>query len=241
MRLIDYTFDEPAHNLAFEEVLLDGVETGQCGEALRFWESRSFFVVLGVSQVLSQHVFEERCAADGVPVLRRCSAGGCVLQGPGSLNYTLALRAGNQPELSGIRSSYAFLLGRMSQALVPLGIHACHAGISDMASDGRKFSGNAQKRRRRAILHHGTLLWAMDGTLIERYLKEPEDRPDYRGERTHGHFVRPIKADGDALKNAIRAAFAPDAPQEQPTSEESTAVEELARTKYGNEEWTRRR
>ena len=91
MRLIDLSFDDPAQNLALDEALLDAAEEGRSGDTLRFWESPSTFVVLGTAQVFAIEVHEAACRRDGVPVLRRCSAGGCVLQGPGSLNYSLVL------------------------------------------------------------------------------------------------------------------------------------------------------
>ena len=50
-------------NLALDEVLLDSLESGRAGETLRFWESPTPFVVLGVSQVLAEHADEAACAA----------------------------------------------------------------------------------------------------------------------------------------------------------------------------------
>jgi len=46
MRLLDISFKKPSENLAFDDVLLDGAEGGRAGETLRFWESRTPFVVL---------------------------------------------------------------------------------------------------------------------------------------------------------------------------------------------------
>ena len=47
------------------------------------------------------------------------------------------------------------------------------AGISDLAIGGRKFSGSAQQRKRRFLLHHGTLLYGFDIPSIGRYLRLP--------------------------------------------------------------------
>ena len=38
MRLLDLSFEEPARNLALDEVLLNEAEEGRSGETLRFWE-----------------------------------------------------------------------------------------------------------------------------------------------------------------------------------------------------------
>ena len=83
MRLLELTLPSPAENLALDEALLlehDGVAV----ECLRFWESPVHFVALGVSGKMQADVDVDACARDGVPILRRASGGGTVLQGPGS-------------------------------------------------------------------------------------------------------------------------------------------------------------
>ena len=242
MQVLDLTFSSPADNLACDELLLDLVETDTISGLLRFWESPRPFVVLGVSQCVHNEVNMEACHADDVPVLRRASAGGCVLQGPGSLNYTLALRRASHPALDGIRSSYCHLLGRACKALSTLGIQAEHAGISDLAIEGRKISGNAQKRRRNAILHHGTLLYRLRAEQMRRYLKEPADRPDYRGDRSHDDFLTQIPVTSEALRQALIQEFAPAVTEPFSLNPDMTAsMRMLSTSKYGTDAWTHRR
>lgn len=240
MRLIHYSSPDPASNLALEEVLLDEVEQGHATDTLRFWESPVPFVVLGTAQVLSEEVHEAPCLADGVPIMRRCTAGGCVLQGPGSFNYSLFLTYESYPEVASLHASYRFILGRICAALAKLGIDASHQGISDIAIGGRKVSGNAQRRRRRALLHHGTLLYGADTSALGRYLQEPADRPDYRGSRTHGDFVTVLPATPQGLAQTIGEAW--DASDVQPPSPDALArTSTLASEKYDQQTWIRRR
>ena len=89
--LIDRTLPVPEANLAYDEALLNFAEECEGPDTLRFWESSTPFIVLGVAQPVAAHVNQPACAADSIPILRRCSAGGCVVQGPGSLNYALVL------------------------------------------------------------------------------------------------------------------------------------------------------
>jgi lipoate-protein ligase A len=241
IRLLDFTFDRPALNLAFDEVLLDSLETGRAGNALWFWEGASPFVVLGVSQVLAAEVHEEACEAAGVPIFRRCSAGGCVLQGHGCLNYSLVLAYDDFPTIRTIRKSYCFILGRIAEGLKRRGLEARHQGISDLAVDDLKFSGNAQRRRRKGILHHGTLLYDFDLSLLPMYLREPRDRPDYRGRRDHLGFVRNIPVSEEELKTAVREAFAVPNQIEGPQPEELDHAHRLAEEKYESLFWIRRR
>lgn len=241
MRYLDLSFCDPAMNLAFDEALLEAVEHGDAENTLRLWESPVRFVVLGTAQVLAEEVREAACAADGVPVLRRCSAGGCVLQGPGCLNFALALRYEVAPELRQIRASYCYLLRRLSGALAHRGLRACHAGISDMAMEGRKVSGNAQRRRRHALLHHGTLLYEADTEAMARYLAEPRDRPEYRAGRRHADFVAALPLPRSALCGAVLEAFEASPVPDQASALELERARRLAAEKYADPAWTRRR
>lgn len=241
MRRIDFSFASPAENLACDEVLSDRVEQMGDEQMLRFWESPTHFVVVGVGQVLRQEVREEACAQDGVPVLRRCSAGGAVLQGPGCLNFTLVLLRDACADLQTIRSSYCHILGRIAEALQARGTPARHRGVSDLAVNGLKISGNAQKRRRRSILHHGTLLYAFDAALLDRYLFEPADQPAYRRGRPHAQFVMNLPLASSELKQMVCEAFGVSSPPEGLTGAEQQETRRLAAEKYLSPDWIYRR
>src|ERR1019366_4870445 len=88
---LDLTLPTPAENLACDEALLDACEAGRHPPVLRFWESPEHFVVVGYSNPVATEVNVEACQAAGVPILRRCTGGGTVVQGPGCLNYALIL------------------------------------------------------------------------------------------------------------------------------------------------------
>jgi len=241
MRLLDISFKKPSENLALDDVLLDAAEGGKTDETLRFWEGRAPFVVLGVSQVLREEVFERSCREGGVPILRRSSAGGCVLQGPGCLSFSLVLRRDRHPELRTVRGSYCYILGRIGEAFRERGVGVRHKGVSDLALRGKKVSGNAQKRRRKAILHHGTLLYGLNAGLAEEYLREPAERPQYRGPRTHRGFLGTLPMTSDELKQVVCHAFGVSGGCARPQPWELRAAKELAREKHDVHDWIRRR
>lgn len=241
MRLLDISFTKPEENLAFDEILLDGAQAQRSGETLRFWESPMPFVVLGVSQILRQEVYEKNCLDDHIRIARRCSAGGCVFQGPGCLNFSLVLEHDRHPEIQTVRGSYCYVLGRLSKALQRYGVRAHHKGVSDLAVAGKKVSGSAQKRRRRCILHHGTLLYHVNMDLMDRYLREPADRPQYRGERTHRGFLRTLPLDPHKLRLAVCEAFDAQGPPKQPYRWELLGTKTLAEEKYAARDWVWRR
>lgn len=241
LRLLDTPPLSPEEHLALEEAVLDAVETGGSPCTLRLWESDRPFVVLGSAQVLANEVDEEYCAIDGVPVMRRCTAGGCVLQGPGSLNYSLFLRYEDFPETRDLHQSYCFILNRIAGALEAAGIPARHEGVCDLSVAGLKVSGNAQRRRRNAFLHHGTLVHRADHAAMARYLREPKDRPAYRAGRTHRDFVGELRLLPGQLRSLIREAFGAGEVAEQPTAREFEAMRRLVDEKYRIAAWIRRR
>jgi lipoate-protein ligase A len=155
MHCLDATLPSPAANLACDEALLDACEGDSGAEVLRFWEPREYFVVAGFSNAVAREADLEACRRSGVRVLRRCSGGGTVLQGPGCLNYSLVLKIASRPELETIPAANRHIMGRHREALsAALGRQVEVCGVTDLAISGRKFSGNSQRRKRRALLFH---------------------------------------------------------------------------------------
>lgn len=177
----------PQEHLARELELFQSVEAGTAGEHCRLWEAVRPVVVVGRSTTIPDHVDLDACRADGVDVLRRSSGGGAVLLAPGCLNYAMALSLVSRPELMDVAGSFGLILGQMAASLAVAGLSI--AGTTDLALHGRKVSGNAQRRGRRALLHHGTLLYDFDARHAARYLKEPLRQPAYREARRHADFI----------------------------------------------------
>lgn len=201
--LLDLTLSSPLENLALEEALLEELEEQGGTPVLRLWESDRYFVVLGRSSGIDDDVHLEACRKDCVPVLRRASGGGTVLQGPGCLSYAFVLPIALHADLRDIRRTNEFFLRPIATALSRWQPAITLQGISDLAVDRRKISGNAQRRTRTALLFHGTLLHGMQAKVISRYLKEPKRQPEYRNDRRHGDFLRTIDVLPDDIKNAI--------------------------------------
>jgi lipoate-protein ligase A len=194
MQFFDLTLPTLEENLALEEALLLAAEAGQGSEVLRFWEWPSHAVVLGSGGKLAVDVNLSACETGSIPVARRSSGGGTVLLGPGCLLYTLVLDYQRQPALAGIASSYQYVLRLIADGLETLAPSAVFAGTSDLAIDGRKFSGNSQQRKQRYMLHHGTVLYDFDLECVSRYLHMPEKQPEYRAGRSHGEFMMNLTA-----------------------------------------------
>lgn len=239
LQLVDVSMESPALNLALDEALLEQCEADAgAGGVLRFWRSADYFVVVGYGNRVAAEVDVAACGTAGIPVLRRCSGGGTVLQGPGCLNYALVLPVAYSGPLASITGTNAFVMGRNREAVAELvGPAVRIEGHTDLAMEGRKFSGNSQRRRRRCLLFHGTFLLGFELGLIGRVLRPPTREPAYRQGRGHGDFVMNLPvAEGD-LRAALRRVWGAQKEMENPPV---ALARELAATRYGNEGWNRR-
>ncbi len=209
MQLRDISFPTPQENIAFDEALWRLAEKHEAGECLRFWESSKVFIVLGRIGRAEIDVNSIHTQKDNILVLRRSSGGGTVLQGPGCLNYALVLSKQKHPELNDLRKSYEWISAKVTEALLQAGVEAYFRPTSDLVTgpSEKKFSGNAQRRGKRYILHHGTILYKFDLSLISRYLNMPKDIPEYRKHRPHTDFVTNIPIDPRVFKDHLAQIF----------------------------------
>ena len=242
MKYIDLTLGTPAENLACDEALLDLCEKGLEGEILRFWEPKGTFVVVGYANQAAQETNLVMCKAENVPVFRRCSGGGTVLQGLGCLNYSLILQIGGNQQLSeasqalsSITSTNRFILGRHQAALKPLLKKAATIqGHTDLATGGLKFSGNAQRRQRRCLIFHGTFLLGFDIAQVGKFLRMPSKQPDYRRNRPHAEFLTNLNLSSADVKAALRNIWSAN---EVFANVPTDKIHELVREKYSTEAW----
>ena len=212
MTLLDLTLPSPAENLALDEALLDAAESGSSGEVLRFWESPTPFVVVGYANKITGEVNVAACAAKGIPILRRCSGGGTVVQGPGCLNYAVILRITETSPTRSISAANQFIMEHNRRAISsinhqPSTINLSVCGHTDLALGNLKFSGNAQRRRKNFLLFHGTLLLNFHLPLISELLNMPSLQPDYRNGREHEQFITNLNLPAETVKRVLTAEW----------------------------------
>jgi lipoate-protein ligase A len=235
MKFLDLTFPLPAENLACDEALLDWREEQGGGDILRFWESPEPFVVVGYANKIQAEVNVAHCEAKQMPIFRRCSGGGTVLQGPGCLNYALILRMETDQSLAGISGANKFIMEHNRKAVESATGHAPSIkGHTDLTFGNQKFSGNSQRRHKRYLLFHGTFLLNFDLPLVGEFLKFPSRQPDYRDSRSHGDFLMNLNLSAAAIKGALQKEWKANLPLEDPPLER---ISQLAREKYATREW----
>jgi lipoate---protein ligase len=246
MQLLDLTLPTPAENLACDEALLDWCEANGSEEILRFWESPETFVVVGYANRIAAEVNVENCRAKQIPIFRRCSGGGTVLQGVGCLNYALILQIAENSPLTNISSANQFIMERNRAAIQTLfpafeiqpSVFNFSAisirGCTDLTIGDSKFSGNSQRRRKNFLLFHGTFLLNLNLALVGQFLKMPSKQPDYRQNRNHHEFLMNLALPADDVKNAFQKIWnATEEFYDFPDLE----TQKLACEKYSTDEW----
>lgn len=242
IRIITYSFPSPEENLSTEEFLFYQKNEWNDEDILRIWESNVYFIVLGSSQNVTEEVFLDRCKFHGIKILRRCSAGGAVLQGPGCINFSLFLNLDRHSQLRNIRDSYHFLLSKLSTTLYQKWrLETSIEGISDLCYMGKKISGNAQRRNSKVLLHHGTLLYRLNYDLLEDILKIPKIQPEYRAGRTHKDFVGILPLSREEIINCIITTFGLNGFYSTFSDTEIKGIQKLVNSKYSKEEWNFKR
>lgn len=162
----------PWFNLALESLLMERVEQGLLNAVLYLWQNDNT-VVIGRNQNAWAECNTGRLEADGGRLARRSTGGGAVYHDLGNLNFSIILP----------RS--AFSIDRNFELLLAVvesqGISAVRSGRNDILVNGCKFSGNAFSLKRKAGLHHGTLMVQSDYERLARYLTVSPDKLKAKG------------------------------------------------------------
>ena len=174
-------------------------------------------IVMGASGDVEKLVFSEHTKADNIPIVKRFSGGGTVLVDHRTMfvsivgSHKFLKHMSFDPTLSSKIAERENIKEQQYKAY-PEDIMAWSAGFyspifpktlnfqlreNDYIFYGdKKFGGNAQYitgGKLQRWVHHTSFLWDMDETLMEKYLKLPEKKPQYRSARSHTDFLVTLK------------------------------------------------
>lgn len=240
-RLLDTGENNAAMNMAIDEaILLGGAPT------LRFYLWRPPAITIGYFQGIEQEVDLGNCRKLGVDVVRRITGGGAVYH-DAELTYSLLApqRAGFSRD---IKESYRQTCRFIVDGLKELGLGAEFHPINDILVNGRKISGNAQTRRNRMILQHGTVLLDADTRRMFSLLKVPSEKMRDKLVRDAKDRVTSVRREAGGnigfheVRDALISAFVRGtesfalSPGELTASELKTA-RSLAGRKYSTRKW----
>ena len=223
--------------------MLDACEAGHGDETLLFWEPRETFVVVGYANKVATEVNVAACKKNSVPIFRRGSGGGTVVQMRGGLNYSLILRIAENSPTRNISSTNQHIMEKNRAAIEKVfpksAIGNQQSAISvrghtDLCLGHLKFAGNSQRRRKNFLLFHGTLLLNCNLKLISELLLMPSLQPDYRDHRPHSDFVTNLNLPAESVKTALANEWNAVEPAPAPSAE---AISRLVSEKYSSDDW----
>lgn len=150
---------EPEINLAFENELCN---IGR--EIFMLWRNKPS-VIAGKFTDIDSDVNLEYANDNNILIVRRNSGGGAVYHDLGNVNYTFIMKDDRKLTLE-------YFSRIIIKVLCNIGINAeLEFSHNDIKADGAKISGTAQYHHEGIILHHGTLLFDVDLSIIPKVLK----------------------------------------------------------------------
>lgn len=172
LNYLDLTTTDPAFNLAVEEYVFDHLPKDRMYVLL--WQNDNA-IIIGKHQNTHAQINETFVKDRGIRVIRRLSGGGAVYHDLGNLNFTVIADAHSDTLDFGRFCDLVIL------ALKKMDICAERNGRNDMTVEGKKFSGNAQYIRDGRVMHHGTLLFDSNLTVLSQALQVDEEKISAKG------------------------------------------------------------
>lgn len=228
---------DPTFNLALEQYVFDSLPRDRT--YLMLWQNDNAIIV-GKHQNTVEEINPEYVRAHGIRVVRRLSGGGAVYHDLGNLNFTVITDAKGAETLN-----FQMFCRPVVRALAELGVQAEVSGRNDITIDGKKFSGNSQYVREERVMHHGTLLFDSDLSVVASALRVSDDKvasngvKSVRGRITNIRDHLPPEVGMAQFRGILRRHLAEGSSAEPYalTAADLAAVEVLRRSRYGTWEW----
>lgn len=218
-------------NMAFEEYCLRHVK-----EVPFFyvWQNKPS-IILGCNQDAYKEADLNYCKKNDIDVVRRCTGGGMVYHDLGNVNYSIISREDSEEGKQMIIA-----------ALESMGLKDIHSkGRNDIYHGANKISGTATKVAGDRCLFHGTLLYDLDLSQIEKVSNPNFGKIQRKSVNSNPTSVENLKdalipavANVDELMERLTSFLVEKNGKEIILSDDALKdIESLANTKYRNKEW----
>ena len=160
------------YNLQLEEQIFKEYDSEE--EFFMLWRNDNA-VIVGQNQVIENEIDLVYAREHNVKIVRRITGGGAVYHDLGNVNYTYIGK-----NVSAFGNFLAFAQP-VIDFLHTLGVDAQYLGKNDIGIGNRKISGNAQAVQGEYILHHGTLLFDVNVSVLEKVLTPDPEKLTSKG------------------------------------------------------------
>ena len=233
---IEVSTTDPAFNLALEEYVFEKMPRDR--EYFLTWRNDNAIIV-GRHQNTAAEINEEFVKEKNIKVVRRLSGGGAVYHDLGNLNFTFIVDA--QP---GQKVDLRKFCQPIADTLCTLGANATVDGRNDILIDGMKVSGNAQYVRNGRVMHHGTILFDSDMSVLSKALIPDPAKMQAKGVKSVRSRVVNVRKclNRDMTLQEFRSALANSLMADgferyELTREDIAAITEICQKRYATEQW----
>lgn len=249
-RLLKTGANTAAKNMAIDRAVLVSNSLGKVPPTVRFYQWNPPAISIGYFQSLEDEIDLINCRDLGVDYVRRITGGGAVFH-EDELTYSIVVSEGHKKIPKNIMESYGCICGAVIKGLKNLGIDSEYKPINDIITNGKKISGNAQTRKMRTVLQHGTILMDVDVDKMFSLLKVPNEKirdkliSDVKERVTSVKHV--LKKDisfeksARSMKKGFEEEFDVKLEVGSLTSEENELAEKFEMECFGNMAWNHKR
>lgn len=234
MRFIVSPFTDPAINLALEEVYFNIKTDEFC-----FLYRNAPSVIIGKHQNIFREANLLYCIKNNVAFHRRLSGGGTVFHDLGNLNISLHSNRHDEYKVN-----YGPLLDLIKDTASKFGISLIEGKRNDLYLKEFKVTGTACHVVRDRTVHHGTLLYNTDKTLLHQCLEQSikiEGRgvESVRSSVTNisDHLTKKMDTEEFMSEFIVFASEGLGCYIDYPTDEEVNRAMELKEEKYKTDQW----
>ncbi len=230
--------------MAIDEAILRCYDKGSTPPTLRFFRFLPSAITVGYAQDIDAVINTDKCREHCIPFVRRITGGGTVYHDhDGEVTYSIVT-----DRIPGaIEDSFNELLQPLIATLIDHGLDAVFKPYNDILVGGRKISGSAQRRARKGMLQHGTLMYGTDLETLSEILLLDMDKLKARGANSFmdlvttmedelGYDIEPEELI-EELKGSYDDNFELTLEEGELTGEELEMADELEE-KYSSESWT---
>ena len=239
IRILETGFNPGPWNMALDEVLLNRCNDGN-EPILRLYGWYPPCVSIGYFQSIHGEVNLDRCRDLGVDVVRRMTGGGAVLH---EFEITYSFITKKFP--LNMLNSYKLICEPVTDCINKLGFKAEYVPLNDIMVENKKVSGNAQTRKNKTLLQHGTVLLNVDFDKMFSVLKVPQEKLKDKmisdaKLRVNG-LNRTFEEVASQLKNSFSEKFSAQTTEDEITEIEKEDCKKKIAQKYSSDKWNHRR
>lgn len=248
-RFIKDSFHDAFTNMAIDEAIMKNCE--KFGKpTIRFYCWKPPAISIGYFQSLQEEVDLEKCRELGIDFVRRITGGGAVFHDC-ELTYSFACTESSNIVSKNILESYRQICNGLILGFKELGLEAKFVPLNDIVVNGKKVSGNAQTRREKCILQHGTILLKVDVEKMFSLLKVPNEK--LKGKLIEDVKQRVTSVEKElgkeisfeqmavAMKRGFEKAFDAKLTEGKLDSEELKLAEKIKTGQFSKKEWNFKR